>query len=236
MKYSLDYDFTVQVRGQEGEEDQQFARFYQGIYSVTLNTFVDVMFVPSFCREVKGWSLHLPFNVNEVHSAQEARLFTAALSDLIVTPDDYRAGEEELIPPPPSPPPYTHIAPEMGVIFYVTPQQFALFSQELAEIEQETFSLYPTVPVSKIAHFACIKFITEKIMTSPYFSEENLRILGRQKERPNRGHTNHTHNVNRSPVYQNRKGRDRKDKEARHAKEARRAVVRGEAKALHSYG
>jgi hypothetical protein len=65
---------------------------------MTLNDFVNVIFIPSFPRDKENWSLNIPTYVEYVRSFQEARQFTAALSDYTVTPDNLRAGQQELIP------------------------------------------------------------------------------------------------------------------------------------------
>ncbi len=196
MKHSFDVDFTVQVREQVRDEDPEFARFYQGIYSVALNRVVNLMFIPYFSREVKDWSLRIPDNIDEVHSVQEARIYTAALAEYTVMPDEFRAGEEELIALPPPLPPCPDMGRREGVIFYVTPQQFMRFSQELVEIEQLAFPLYATVRASKISHFECIKFIKDIVITSKHFSENSLRMLGRHKSILNGRPTPHTQIVN----------------------------------------
>lgn len=198
MKHSFDVDFTVQVREQVRDEDTEFAQFYQGIYSMALNSFVHIMFIPYFSREVKDWSLRIPDDVDEVHSRQEARLFTAALAEYTVMPDELRAGQEQLIALPPPLPPCPDVAPRQGVIFYVTRQQFALFSEELAEIEQFAFALHATVRVSKIAHFECIKFIQKIVMNSAHFSEKSLIMLGRHKQMLN---GLRTHHLNGTQIY-----------------------------------
>ena len=36
---------------------------------------------------------------------------------------------------------------------------FGLFSQELAQITQQTLSVHDYVPISQVNHFACIQFI-----------------------------------------------------------------------------
>ncbi|MGB0384333.1 MAG: hypothetical protein ACPGWR_05860 [Ardenticatenaceae bacterium] len=181
MKSGLNSDFRVQVRKQEDDEDRQFSKFYQGIFSVNLNYLVTITFIPEFTRTGKTWFLDIPDNVDIVHSSQEARLFTAALSDIMVTPDDSRAGQEELIPIPHPPPPIPDFGPQMGVIFYVTAEQFTRFSQELAVIEEQTFSVYGSFAVSKLEHFECVQFILNKVITSEHFSEAHLTMLGRKR-------------------------------------------------------
>lgn len=201
MKHSFDADFTVQVREEVREQEPEFAQFYQGIYSMALNTFVDVMFIPHFSRERENWSLKIPNNIDIVHSVQEARLFTAALADYIVMPDESCAGQEELIPQLPSPQPYFDTPLDTGVIFYVTPQEFSLFSQELAEIEQQAFALYDNLRVSKLGHFECIKFINKIVMTSEHFLPESLTMLGRHKQMLNPFPAPYAHVVNGTPIY-----------------------------------
>ena len=156
MKVGPKVDIAVQVKLQEWEEDEDVAPFYRGIYEVTLNFFTDVMFIPSFPRTLDSWPPTLPKNVDDVHSVYEARLFTVALSENTVTPNAFLAGQQELIPLSPS----LNGEPRMGRIFYVTPEQFALFSQELAQIMQQTLSVHDYVSLLKVNHFACIQFIT----------------------------------------------------------------------------
>ena len=183
-----------------------------------MNTFVDVVFIPYFSREVNKWSLKIPNNIDIVHSVQEARLFTAALADYVVMPDESRAGQEELIPQLPSAPPYFDTPLDTGVIFYVTPQQFALFRQELAEIEQQAFGLYDSVRVSKLVHFECIKFINKIVMTSERFLPESLSVLGQHKQLLKPFPDPYTQSVNGTPIYrkdmrQNGNGRGKESKQ-----------------------
>lgn len=52
----------------------------------------------------------------------------------------------------------------MGLLFFVTKEQYELFSKELLEIEKHTFSAYEYVRLAKVKHFECIKFILEVIV------------------------------------------------------------------------
>ena len=162
MKASLKYDIAVQIRHQEWEEEDDLAPFYRGIYSVTLNYFTTVMFIPTFPRTADNWPPTLPQDVDDVHSAAEARLFTAALSEYTVTPDAQLAGQQELIPLEPLP----QIGPRMGLLFYVTPPEFALFSQELPLLEQKTPSVRDYVPLSQVRDFATMQLIRSHLMVN----------------------------------------------------------------------
>lgn len=176
------YDFKVQVRHQEREEDASVASLYRSIFLVTINDFVDVIFIPSFSRDKENWSLTIPDYVEHVRSLDEARQFTAALSEYTVTPDDSRAGQEALIALAPP----LRVAPEQsemkseaktGVIFYVTSQEFIRFTQELTLIEEYTWSVYEHLPFSEVKNFECIQFILNDIVTSPHFAEEHSKIV-----------------------------------------------------------
>lgn len=178
------YEFKVQVRHQERDEDPSVARFFRGIFWMTLNSFVHVIFIPSFPRERENWSLKIADDVDDVRSLSEARQFTAALSDYTVTPDDDRAGQQELIPIPPPPqisaPGFRdEMATESrtGVMFYVTQKEFTRFSQELALISEHTFELNEYIPFSEAKDFECMQLILDIIATSPDFSQEDTKIL-----------------------------------------------------------
>lgn len=178
MKSGLARDFTVRVTRQEDEEERQYSAFYSGIFSVDLNYLLSIMFIPEFKHDDANWSLTIPNNVDQVRSMQEARLFTAALSEIIVTPDSSRAAREERFPQPPPLRSIPETLPRQGIIFYVTPEQFRSFSYELAEIEAQTFSVWGSFPVSQLSHFECIQFITNHIITSAHLADEQRKLIG----------------------------------------------------------
>jgi len=178
MKASLKYDMSVQIRHQKWEEEEDLAPFYEGIYSVTLNYFTTIMFIPTFSRTKDNWPPTLPDDIDNVHSVTEARLFTAALSEYTVTPDAELAGRQELIPLSP----LTQIGPRMGLVFYVTPQEFACFSQELPLLEQKTPSVRDYMPLSQISAFATIQLIEGRNSwlskrTDPIFDTHYIKCL-----------------------------------------------------------
>jgi hypothetical protein len=171
------YDFKLQVQHQPREEPASVASLYTGLFTVTLNDFVDVMFIPSFPRTRENWSLNIADDVEDVRSSHEARQFMAALSEYTVTPNDHRAGQQELIP---LAPPLLRRKPDdptTGVIFYVTQKEFIRFSQELAMMEEHTLSVYDCLPFSEVKEFESIQFILKQIVTSPHFSERDFEIV-----------------------------------------------------------
>jgi len=182
MKPSLERDFSVSVRHQIWEELPETAEFYRGIYSVTLNFLVTIMFVPELEINPDNWPPVLPDNVDEVSSETEARLFTAALSDYTVTPNSLLAGTQEIIfiPAVNKDMGYSDIDSERAVVFYVSHQEFDAFSKELSALADRTPGVHDFVRISEIEELEVAKFILSMVIDSPYFSGRDLETLGRK--------------------------------------------------------
>lgn len=167
MKYPFQDDYAVQVWREERQAPlPENSHFYKGIFDVNLLNLVHLPFVPAFSRTPENWPASLPNNIDIVNSQYEARLFTAALADIAVTPDEELAGQAQLFPLPPPPPKFASLwkLSDTGVLFFVTPEQYQLFSEELLEIEKDTFFANDYVRLRSVSHFECIKFILEVIV------------------------------------------------------------------------
>jgi hypothetical protein len=97
MKLSPRYDFLVSVRHQAWEEEPKVAPLYQGIFDVTLNHTIGIMFVPDLEKNTNCWCPILPDNIDDITTNIEARLVSIALSKYSVTPNPLLAGQEEII-------------------------------------------------------------------------------------------------------------------------------------------
>jgi hypothetical protein len=144
MKPSPRYDFLVSVRRQAWEEEPKVAPLYQGIFDVILNHSISIIFVPELERNTNCWCPTLPDNVDEITTDIEARLVSIALSKYSVTPNPLLAGRGEIISRD------VFQTPERGVIFYVTPQEFKIFSSELSMLSEQLPSVHSSQPVSEI--------------------------------------------------------------------------------------
>ena len=181
MKRSLERNFSVSVRHQVLEERPEVAELYQGIYSVTLNSLVTVMFVPEFKRNAKSWPPALSENVDNVNTEQEARLFTTALSDYTITPDRYLAGQEEVIPQASVTEDNRYNRNfETRTIFYVTHQEFDTFVQELSVLAEQMLGIHDYVRISEIENLKFAQLILARVINSKHFSLKDLKILGRE--------------------------------------------------------
>ncbi len=192
MKPSPQYDFPVSVRCQTWEEEPEVAALYQGIFDVTLNHTLSVMFVPEV--EINDNFLFpiLPDNVDEISTELEARLVTIALSRYTVTPNSLLAAKEEIISLS------GWRSSQEGVIFFVTPQEFSIFSTELSMLAKEIPSVHSDKKVSEIKNFEVTKFLIDRIIPSKYFAEEDLQILGTR--RLNLAFSSHETQLSQTPL------------------------------------
>ncbi|BAZ15754.1 hypothetical protein NIES4071_76260 [Calothrix sp. NIES-4071] len=185
MKPSLSNNFTISVRHQIWEESPEFAEFYQGIYSVTLNFLVNIMFVPGFEINVNNWPPRVPENIDNVSSKLEARLFTLFFCDYIVTPDQFRAGQQEVISLASAVEDFdnSNLASNVRVVFYVTPEEFTLFSKELHTLSEQTSGIHDYVRISEIDNLQFAKFILSSVINSQYLLAKDKEILASENER-----------------------------------------------------
>ena len=90
MKQGFRRNFAVQVRHQERDEEEEWgAIFYRGIFSLTLNRLITVLFIPSFPRTPDTWPPTILEGVDQVQSETEARLYITESADYVVTPDPF---------------------------------------------------------------------------------------------------------------------------------------------------
>lgn len=190
MRYPFRDDYAVQVWPEEREaEIQETAYLFREIYNINLWGLAEVVFVPNFARPPEYWPVTWPQNVDLVHSEHEARLFTAGLADIAVTPDDKLAGQKEFFPLPPPPPSFSTSWPDKGVLFFVSSQEYDLFNEELRQIGKQTVFVTEYVRLSTVKHLSVIKYILEYIV--PFRREQrkqrfpldkSLRKLKQEKE------------------------------------------------------
>lgn len=162
-KLSNRNDYPVQVWREERNQEPEWGTFYQGIFDVTIRHLVSVMFIPSFPRTPDRWPLTKLKKLEEITSEDEARLIMAALADYVVTSDRYLARQVDFFPMPSVK--RRVLKRDMAAMFYVTPEEFARFSQELLYIEKNhTLWANQYVPLSVVKDFECMKFILANIL------------------------------------------------------------------------
>jgi hypothetical protein len=170
MKPSPKHDFPVNVRREEWEQEPSVAPHYEGIFAVTLNHTISILFIPGIDRT--RWPPSLPEDTDRVASAQEAREVAMATSRYSVMPDVERAGTEETFF-------MEETDTESSVVFYVAPQEFENYSRDLARLAHERPSVHDARSVSEIAKLGVGKFLLARFVRSPHLSPRHRQLLGR---------------------------------------------------------
>ena len=96
-KHNYPEDFRVYVRPEMWEHDAPESQFFARIYTVTLNTHVDLPFVPDVSDVCPPWNADLVPNGEEVASELEACVYQVLMSPYSVTPNARLAGQEEIV-------------------------------------------------------------------------------------------------------------------------------------------
>src|SRR5690349_1968965 len=133
MKTSPLSDYPVRVRPASINEPDSVAGLYEGIYEMTLNSVVDIMFCPPVMELVP-----LPEDLDEITSALQARLATLLISRYSVTPESSLRSLE-------------------ATIFYVSEREFEKFSGELHELSETLGDIHSTVGVTELLDYEVIR-------------------------------------------------------------------------------
>lgn len=159
-------DFVINLWHYIWEYEEPCPDFYRGIYAVILNRFISVVFVPEVNRESISWPpIADPTIFDGADSVLNARLQTLATESYSVTPNRILAGQEEKIPPP-------SFAPDSDgcVIFYVTPEEFKIYRQEITMLNQKIGRAGEGVCASELQDFKFVQLLLNRVITSPNFA------------------------------------------------------------------
>jgi len=165
MKISPRSNYPVGVRPMSVEVPADVAGLYEGIYEVTLNGVVDIVFCPSLTDVAPPFRDELlPRDVDEITTVTQARLVSILFSPYSVTPNDSRSGGHERLP-------------GKGVVFYVTESEFTCFAAELRELSERLGGRYPDRTVADLAGHAVIQFVRETVIPSPALRPADRAML-----------------------------------------------------------
>jgi hypothetical protein len=185
----------VRVRSEADEMievDADERALYTDIYHMRLNRTVEITFVPAFRRDRTNWPPMLP-PVNSdtipVHTVEQARLITAALSEYTVT---VFCDSNRLRIPPAQPEqsfrakPFAlkgffddsgYVPQHDGVLFLIRQKQFDQFMCELSELADLTVGRTSGYTASELQEYHVIRFLLEKVVCSPHFRKEDAWAL-----------------------------------------------------------
>lgn len=163
-------DVLVRVRSRVRDESDAVAHLYDGIFDVTLNGAVDIVFVPS---PTDGGSLldqsSVPWNLDELSTVDQARRAVVIFARYVVTPDDARAG--------------TAVVDENEesdrVVFFVTLEAFARLTEDLTALSGMIGDLRAAAPMSTLHAHPALEFVQRSILRSPLFRPQDATALAR---------------------------------------------------------
>lgn len=173
MKVSPRADYPVRVRPHSWEADESVADLYTGIYDVTLNHSVTVAFVPDMSSFAPPFDdALLPRDLDDITTPAQARLAATLFNRYVVTPNVDRAGTQEHFPSA-----YDDPGSTTGVVFYLSPQQFADYTAELDDLISRLGALHPPETVSDLADSPVIQFIRRMVLRPPVLRPDDAAIL-----------------------------------------------------------
>ena len=170
MKVSPRADYPVGVRAMRWEVPPEIADLYDGIFEVSLNSVIGVVFVPDLSAVAPPFDDNqLPRDLDTVTTVQQARLAAILFARYAVTPNDRLSGTQQRLP---HPVPADSLDPiPGGTVFFIPSQDFATYTAELAELGRDPGT------VSTLHTSAAINFLQTTVVLSPHFSPTDLAIL-----------------------------------------------------------
>jgi hypothetical protein len=177
MKVSPRVDYPVRVLAQEWDEEPVRADLYRGLFAVTLNHVVEIVFVPDISEVAPPWDGGtLPADLDDVDTPAQARLASALLGRYVVTPNDAYAGDTATFRWPSE-------ADRPGTVWYVGSAEFARFAADLRQLSSVVGGRFTDTTVLDLRSYAVIRFI-EGLVGTPWFDPGDAAILGREAGGP----------------------------------------------------
>lgn len=171
MKPNPTLDYPVSVLPESAEvTDRSRASLYEGIYRMTLNYRVDVVFVPDVSAATPPWDGRgLPADFDDVRDPIEARRSVALSASYVVTPNAARAGTTERFA----------FGGRENVVRYVTPAEFARFAADFPALGELVGTVRPRYTVSGLREFGVVRFVEAEIVDQPWLAPTDAAWLGR---------------------------------------------------------
>ena len=169
------FDFPITVWPQMHEEELQAREYFVNIYSVTLNHTTSVLFVPAFTH-TDDWIAKVPTqDIDNVVSAEQARIISAAFAAYTITPDAAQAGLEDT---------FTltgdrEVEALQGTLLFVTPEQFDTFLPELAEVAADMRGPFDSRLLSTLKNYEFVSFLLTHLVEAKRLEPVELRMLAR---------------------------------------------------------
>jgi hypothetical protein len=173
VKIKPSANYTVGVRRREWEEDPPASPIYEGMFTITLNYSVPVVFIPETGVAPPWNDASLPPGLSEPTTVEQARLIEALTSDYVVTPHDALAGTEERFPR------LTDADPDLlTVVFYVGRDEFTRYASDLEQLSEVAGDLHSFTRVADLRGYGVIDFVERRIVASSWLMPIDAETLG----------------------------------------------------------
>jgi hypothetical protein len=176
MKLGRPANYYIRVRYAGWDDTAERSDLYRGVYSVVLNEGPDITFVDDLTRYGPAWrESSLPPEENgEIDDPDMVRLLALLHSQYVVTPNDTLAGRTEQFDRP-----WPIKENDQAAVFYVSQTEFAPLIAELEALaDSEVGGKYPAVRRDEMLSNPVIRFVEERILTSPLLDPFDARSFG----------------------------------------------------------
>lgn len=175
MKPGPNADYPVQVYPLSWDEAPAVAPLYHGVSGMILNFLVEIVFVPDVSAAAPPWDgRQLPANLDEVSTAEQARLAAALVANYAVTPNEARAGDVERFRWPADGEPRADV-----VVRYVSQAEFARYSADLDNLSTIVSGIHPETPVSELRDYEVVRFVERDVVAAAWLQPGHAALLGR---------------------------------------------------------
>jgi len=177
MKVGANPDFPVFVQPESTQHDGAEAALFDGVFRVTLNHFVVVLFVPDVPLPPRGAPA---FPGEPITTPARARQSCLLDGPYCIVADDALAGTSRRI----SAPPPSLLAEVPSVVCFVGRQEFARYVDELERIEDLQ---YGPAPVTRLRPYRVARYL-QWLAASGQLDPTHTAFLGGPRPSPDSGH------------------------------------------------
>jgi hypothetical protein len=177
MKIGSPANYYVRVRFAGWEDTAERAALYRGVYTVTLNMGPEFAFVDDLTKVGPPWlESSLPPEANgELVDPEMVRLLALLESWYTVTPNAELAGRTDRFALP-----WGFEDRQQGVVFYTSPAEFAVLLDDLAALaDTPAANVHSVVRHDDVPDHPVIRFIEDRVLTSPWLHPRDLQSVGR---------------------------------------------------------
>jgi hypothetical protein len=174
MKASPTADYPVRVYDEPSDQDPPEAELYEGIFTMVLNYYVRIAFIPDVSAVAPPWDDRLFAEADEITTVEQARMVVALATPYLVTPNEALAGTEETFESGHD----RQDGPRRRVAFYVTPDEFARHADDLARLAAlNAYSLHPKKKVSELRDYEVVGFVQRRVLASRWMDSWDASML-----------------------------------------------------------